>query len=82
MDVQVCPSDRAVASCSRLRRAAPWPLQVICTVPVMFSYWAKPEDTLDLCRILNDHVAKVCKRHPTRFVGACGRTARAAGRGA
>lgn len=48
----------------------------------MFSYWAKPEDTLDLCRILNDHVAKVCKRHPTRFVGACGRTARAAGRGA
>jgi len=44
-------------------------VQVLSTVPVMFSYWAKPEDTLDLCHILNDDLAQVVKTHPTRFVG-------------
>lgn len=44
-------------------------VQVLSTVPVMFSYWAKPEDTLDLSRFLNDHLASVVATSPDRFIG-------------
>ncbi len=44
-------------------------IQVLSTVPVMFSYWAEPLHALDLSRYLNDDLAKVVKSNPSRFVG-------------
>src|SRR5215475_5776888 len=44
-------------------------MQVLSTVPVMFSYWAKPQDAFDLSRLLNDHIAEVVRANPKRFAG-------------
>jgi aminocarboxymuconate-semialdehyde decarboxylase len=44
-------------------------VQVLSTVPVMFSYWAKPEDCLEISKFLNDHIAEIVTRFPKRFIG-------------
>ncbi len=44
-------------------------MQVLSTIPVLFYYWAKAQDALDVARFLNDHIAEACKRYPKRFIG-------------
>ncbi len=44
-------------------------VQVLSTVPVMFGYWAKALDALDVSRMLNDHIAEICRAYPDRFIG-------------
>jgi aminocarboxymuconate-semialdehyde decarboxylase len=44
-------------------------VQVLSTIPVMFNYWAKPQDTLSVAQFLNDHIAEIVDRYPTRYIG-------------
>lgn len=44
-------------------------MQVICTIPVMFSYWAKTADCLELSQFLNDDIAHTINVHPDKFIG-------------
>lgn len=44
-------------------------VQVLSTVPVMFSYWAKGADAAEVSAFLNDHIAEIVSEFPLRFVG-------------
>ena len=44
-------------------------VQVVCTIPVMFSYWAKSQDCTELSEFLNDHIADLVLRFPKNYIG-------------
>ena len=44
-------------------------VQVISTVPMMFSYWAKAHQALELHVALNDHMAETCRAQPRHYAG-------------
>lgn len=44
-------------------------VQVVCTIPVMFSYWAKAHDCLDVSKFLNDHIAQLVVDYPKQYIG-------------
>lgn len=43
--------------------------QVVCTIPVLFSYWAEPKHGLELSEYLNDHIAELVSKYPKNYVG-------------
>lgn len=43
--------------------------QVLSTIPVLFNYWAKPQDGYETSRFLNDHIAESVDKHPNNFIG-------------
>lgn len=57
--------ERRIEECD----AAGVDVQVLSTVPVMFSYWAKPDDGAEVAKFLNDDIADHVARFPKRFVG-------------
>jgi aminocarboxymuconate-semialdehyde decarboxylase len=43
--------------------------QVVCTIPVLFSYWAEPKHGLELSEYLNDHIAELLAKYPKNYIG-------------
>lgn len=44
-------------------------VQVLSTVPVMFSYWTRAQHGLEISKFLNDDIANVVSNYPKKFVG-------------
>jgi len=44
-------------------------VQVVCTIPVLFSYWTKPKDGAEVARFLNDDLAKSMAPFKKNYIG-------------
>lgn len=44
-------------------------IQVVCTIPVLFSYWTKPNDGKMISEFLNDHIAEICATNNKNYIG-------------
>lgn len=44
-------------------------MQVICTIPVMFSYDQPVEDCKVTSRFLNEHIVEIVRKYPKKFIG-------------
>lgn len=44
-------------------------VQVVCTIPVLFSYWAKPNDGAEVARFLNDDIARAIAPFRKNYIG-------------
>ena len=44
-------------------------IQVLSTIPILFSYWAKDIECLILSKFLNDHINSIVLDFPERFIG-------------
>jgi aminocarboxymuconate-semialdehyde decarboxylase len=44
-------------------------VQVVCTIPVLFAYFAKAKDGLQVAEFLNDHIAELVQKHPKHYIG-------------
>lgn len=43
-------------------------VQVVCTIPVLFSYWAKPQDGLAVSEFLNDDIMETVNKNPKHYI--------------
>jgi len=44
-------------------------VQVVCTIPVLFAYFSKPKDGLEVARFLNDDLAHLVNKYPKKYIG-------------
>jgi aminocarboxymuconate-semialdehyde decarboxylase len=44
-------------------------VQLVCTIPVLFAYAAKPADGLRVAMFLNDHIASIIAEYPKHYIG-------------
>ncbi len=61
----VWSAERRIEECNRQGVG----VQVLSTVPVMFSYWTKSHDGAEISKFLNDGIAEIVGEFPKRFVG-------------
>lgn len=43
-------------------------VQVVCTIPVLFNYWAQGKDGLESSMFLNDHISDLVSRFPKNYI--------------